>query len=210
VLVLARRGCRCGQGATAVLRIDPATGTEEATIPLPQRSHSLAVVGDHVEVGLDNARVAVIDPATNRVARIVTIATPGHPAAGAIVGITPVAGGDASWVTRTDGLAFELIDGRRVDGPATFLTQFNTSGAAVDSDVLWAAATDKVVASTTDDSARGYAIYDPSTHTFGPLISQRRRLVPSFADSGIDTVVAAGRTLWFAGLSGPVLVVAPS
>ncbi|HEX4490100.1 MAG TPA: hypothetical protein VH914_02750 [Acidimicrobiia bacterium] len=200
-----------GQGSTNLYRIDE-SGAVAARIRLPHPSVSLAVVGDNVEVGLDDSRVAVIDTATNRTTRVVPIATPGAPAASAIVGITAAAQPGASWVTRSDGLVFEIVDGRRVSPkPVVFLRPASVSGATLERNVLWAVGVDQIVASTTDGTTRGYANYDAGGGSFGPVSVRSRRFVPSPSNEpGLDRVVVAGPTLWIAVFNGTILVVAPS
>jgi hypothetical protein len=212
IAVGANAGWLAGQGATHLIRLDPTTGEIAATIALPGPSESLAVLHGKVQVGLDNSRVAVVDPATNTIERIVTIAALGQAAAGAIVGITPIGTTWDSWVTRTDGRAFELVDNTTVvRRPVTFLAPLVTAGVALAHDRLWAVRLDQLFLSTTDDRTRGYANYDGTSGTFGRLQIRSRRFVPTISgEPGFDQVVATGSTLWIATFNGPVLVVAPS
>jgi streptogramin lyase len=57
-------------GGDTVLRVDAQTGAVVTVITLPRPALALAVIGDRVEAGLTDARVAVIDPATNTVERV--------------------------------------------------------------------------------------------------------------------------------------------
>jgi hypothetical protein len=68
-------------GGTELVRIDAATAAVAAVIRLPGPAAGLGVVGDRVDALLVDSRVAVIDPATNSVARVIAHPTqsPGLP-----------------------------------------------------------------------------------------------------------------------------------
>jgi hypothetical protein len=224
---LTTTGCSCriaagaggawlsANGENRVLRLDARTGEVAASIPLPTLSFSLAVVGDRVQVGLDDSRIAVIDPARNRVERIIDVGTP-RPGTGSvdrpfIVGITPAgsgAGGNAdSWATRGDGEVFSIVDEQRVAGrPATLLR--SVAGATVMGDTLWGAGDDQLVFHRVG-GGDGFANYDLDRASFGPVIPRRRPFVVSNESNqpALGAVVAAGATLWIVDRGLRILVV---
>lgn len=200
-----------GGSAKSVIRLDESTGAVRAVIPLGQESASLAVVGDRVQVGLDNSRVAIVDPATNRVERTVTVSAPGGSAAGTILGIDPLGAG-ASRALRSDGVAFEIAGNQRVQGPpVVFLRPLNVGSSATLGPLVWATGLDQMLVSSADGRASGYANYDLTAQTFGRVEVRSRRFVPTVGEAnGLFRVIAAGSTLWIATFNGPILVVAPS
>lgn len=208
-----------GNGDERILRLDPDTGKVVATVALPTLSFSLAVAGDRVLVGLDDSRVAVIDPATNSIERLITIATSSLPAFGVIVHLDPVPGRPgASWATRSDGYAFAIAANARVSGSVrVFLRPVGITSAALMGDRLWAVGVDQLFFDG-GGIDRGYANYvsDGSSFvndgaSFDPIVRRTARFVPNATqEDGLDVIVAAGSTLWIVDRGGTkILVVQP-
>jgi hypothetical protein len=198
-----------GESTRRVFRLDRTTGAIAATITLPGPSASIAVVAGKVQVGLDDPRVAVIDPAANTVERTLTITAPGQRTVGAILGISPIGSTGDSWALRTDGEAFEVVGNARVEPrPIAFLAPLVFSGASLGSDRLWGVSVDQLLFASTDGRTRGYANYSAEAHAFGRLVTRDQRFAPQIALSSLRDVVATGSTLWVVA-TDRVFVVAP-
>ena len=77
--------------------------------------------------------------------------------------------------------------------------------------LVWATGLDQLLVSSADGRTRGYANYDLTAQTFGPVAVRSQRFVPTIGEAnGLDRVIAAGRTLWIATFNGPIVVVAPA
>lgn len=194
-----------GNGSDAVYRLD-GTGKIAATVPLGQPAVSLAVVGDALEVGLMDSRVAVVSPVNGEVIRTIDLESrdersgPGVP----VIAVTSVergAGRSQSWVTRLDGETF-LIDGhRRVVRLAAF--GHRVASVARMGDVLYDV-----------DPRKGFELSVLSMQGAGPqsVAVDFGRHPPTTDNLSTDGVVAAGGVLWL-GMNGdpgpPTFIVRP-
>jgi hypothetical protein len=109
-------------GSSTAYRLEPGTGKIASEVALPAPAMSIAVVGDFVEVGLIDARVAVIDPANEEAVRSISLVQPREPPAsgGPVRAITPIRRGAASSVTRGDGATFVIAEHRQVESTGRF------------------------------------------------------------------------------------------
>jgi hypothetical protein len=79
------------------------------------------------------------------------------------------------------------------------------SSATVAGSLLWAVEASQLVVDRVGlDDRSGFANYDQTRGAFDPIeLRQTRFAAPVSRDPGLDTVVAAGRTLWIVDRGGP-------
>jgi hypothetical protein len=189
-------------GSDLVVRLDPATGHVVRTIALPRAALTIAVVGDRVVVGFDDASLAVVDPASNTLGPVQPVRHPSsEPATGRVAAIVPLQfpRGNAI-VARDDGQAYVFVQYEGFSGyvPANFAP---TAGADT-TQSFWLAGGDRIAgySSSTGRFTSRTFVYDRGRQRFN-VGSDELLFEP--AQQGFTQMVAVGDVLWIFDVGAP-------
>jgi hypothetical protein len=179
-----------GNGSAEVLRLDPETGELVAKIalPSPAMTYAFAVVGDHVEVGLQDGSVAVIGPARNFVSRLTR---EDDASTSRVTAIVPV--GREGFVLFDDGSvdhveALELAPTER----AYKMTPQDGAAGTRPGD-MWVVGGDRLGRTGRETET---FVYDWTSRRFSATTD---KLLFQRAQTGFSQVVAVGDRLWIFG-----------
>ncbi|MCU1429825.1 MAG: hypothetical protein JWL83_3825, partial [Actinomycetia bacterium] len=164
-------------------------------------------------IGMANSQVAVIDPATKRVAHVDDIGDSTTELAGRIVAISPYRATATSWnawVTRGDGTNMVLLPNGKTIRPGTLPVAPDATTTTASGDLLYVVAGNELAIRSSKHDTVGVARYDSSTSTFSDVVASTGNAVAT--PGGFDYVISAGGSIWVKfgdSPGGEVLLIRP-